>query len=133
MSATDILEACLARMETLGISPALPIAWPGIVFTPPGTGMWLEAKLFPNEPRDLAWDADGCALQRGFLQVMVGYRPGGGQVNASQVADAVIAHFPKATELGPVRVSKRPYQTPPLTEADKLYIAVTIPYSGITD
>lgn len=119
-------------METLGISPALPIAWPGIHFTPPATGMWLEAKLFPNEPRDLAWDADGCALQRGFLQVMVGYRPGGGQVNASQIADAVITHFSKATELGPVRVSKMPYQTPPLTEADKLYIPVTVPYRGIS-
>lgn len=119
-------------MGTLGISPELPIAWPGISFDPSDTGMWLEVSLFPNEPLDPVWDSDGCALQRGFLQVLVGYRPGLGQVRASEIADAVITHFGKGTALGPVIVKKKPWQSPPLTDPEKLYIPITIPYTGLT-
>lgn len=129
---TEILEACFGRMQTLGLSPALPIAWPGIHFTPPDSGMWLEVKLFPNEPLDPSWNNDACTLARGFFQVMVGYRPGTGQVAASRIADAVCAHFAKGTDLGPVRVLKKPWQSPELTDTDKIFIPVTIPYRGFT-
>lgn len=129
---TSILTACLQRLETLGISPELPIAWPGINFTQPDTGMWLEAKLFPNEPMNYSMDNDGCHAARGFFQVIVGYRPGVGQINPSLIADAVIAHFSKGTPLGPVRVVKSPWQSPEITEGSFLMIPVTIPYYGLT-
>lgn len=128
---TAILTACIQRLDELGISPALPIAWPGVNFNPPDEGMWLEAKLFPNEPTDPVWNADGCYNARGFFQVLVFYRPGVGQVQPSEIADLIIAHFPKASYLGPVRVLKTPWQSPSVTDGDKLFIPITIPYSGL--
>lgn len=132
MSTTDILEGCLERLQSIGLSPVIPIAWPGVNFTPPAEGMWLEAKLFPNEPMDPSWNNDSCTIARGFFQVIVGYRPGTGEIAASTIADAVIAHFAKGTELGPVRVIKKPWRSPAIEDGAKSLIPVTIPYRGFT-
>jgi hypothetical protein len=132
MTTTSVLSAFLTRLDTLAFSPEIPIAWPGVVYDPPSTGMWLEASLFPNEPRELSWDSDSCHDTRGFCQVSVFYRKGGGQVDASTTADAIIAHFPKGLALGPVRVQKRPWQSPAVPLDDRIFIPVTIRYQGIT-
>lgn len=92
--------------------------------------MWLEAKLFPNEPLDPFWNNGASMQARGFFQVMVGYRPGVGQIGPSEVADAICAHFSKGTALGPVRVRKSPWQSPEITDSDKSLIPITIPYMG---
>lgn len=132
--ATEILEACLARLADFADqSPPVLVAWPGIEFNPPSTGRWLEARLFPNEPRDLAWDDNSCHDMFGFFQVNVYYRPGTGQVTPSQLADDIIAYFPKGLVLGPVRVEKRGWQSPAVTDEDKLFIPVTIRWRGITE
>lgn len=134
---TAILTACLDRLLTLGLSPMPPIAWPGGSYNPPDQGMWLEVKLFPNEPVDPVWNSDGCYNAIGFFQVLVGFRPGaqaeasGRLIDASELADLVINHYSKGTFLGPVRVLKTPWQSPPVTESDKLFIPVTIPYRGL--
>jgi hypothetical protein len=120
----------MQRMETLPLS--LPIAFPDVTFSPPATGIWLEVRLFPNEPENLVWDDDGIYREQGFLQVLVCYRPGKGQVAASEVADSVIQHFPKGTELGGVSVSKKPWQSPNETDGARSFIPVTIRYLGIT-
>jgi len=108
-----------------------PIAWPGVPKDPPDSGMWLEARLFPNEPTDPVWDSDGCINARGFFQVLVFDRPGKGVFDASELADLIIANFPKSTYIGPVRVLKKPWQSPVVTDSDKFFIPVTISYSGL--
>lgn len=130
---TEILSACLAKLAAFDSSPAIPVAWPGIEFDSPSEGTWLEARLFPNEPRDLAWGDDSCHDMFGFFQINVYYRPGVGQVSPSQIADDLIAFFPKGLVLGPVRVRKRAWQSPAVTDEDKLFIPVTIPWRGITE
>jgi len=131
MATTDILSAFTTRLNTLAFSPELPIAWPGINFDPPSTGMWLEARFFPNEPGDLTWDVDGCLDTRGFCQVLVCYRPGTSQISASEIADAIIVHFPKSTTLDAVRVRKSPWQSPAVDTEGRSFIPVTVPYRGI--
>ena len=129
---TDILTAFLTRLESFNWTPALPVMWPGVKGDPPNTGQWLEASLFPGEPTNLAWNADSASEFIGFAQIMVGYRPGTGEVLPSQIADAIIAHFPKSLELGGVRIRKAPYRSPSFVEdGNKLFIPVTIPYRGI--
>lgn len=130
---TEIFNACLARLATFDYSPSLPILWPGIDGDPPSTGIWLDVKLFPNEPRDLAWDNDSCHETFGFFQIRVYYRPGVGQIEPSEIADSLIDYFPKGFELGPVRVRKRGWQSPAVDDDDKLYIPVTIQWRGITE
>lgn len=134
MSATDIMTAFFDRLNSFTyFSVSLPIIWPGLQSAPPQEGIWLETKFFPNEPVDRAWDNDACVEARGYFMVYVCFRqrPDAGQVEPSLVADAIIEHFPKGTELGPVRVRKQPWQSPAITpDASMSYIPVTVSYMG---
>lgn len=127
---TSILEACLTRLEAFSYSPAPQILWPNIQSTPPANGLWIEPGYFPNEPRDDTWDS-ACAEDRGFFQMLVGYRKGTGEIAASELADDLVAWFPKNTELGGVRVRKRPTRGPAYTDEDKAFIPITVYYIGL--
>jgi hypothetical protein len=133
---TDIVDDLLARLNTLSLSPPLPIAWPGVKMTPPSAGMWLEARFLPGEPVDLVWDDDAQKITTGSLLVSVYYRPGTltgqhSQIAASEVADAVIDLFPKGLGVGAVRISKAPWQGPAVDLDNKSYLPVVVPYRGI--
>lgn len=133
MSTTDILEAAFQKLKAFIHDPQPEILWPGIQENPPDAGMWLQPGFFPNEPGDIAWDDDACVDTRGFFQILIYFRPGQGLIDPSELADALIAFFPKGFELGPVRVRKRPWQSPAVTEdSSKLFIPVTVPYKGLT-
>ena len=133
MSTTAIIEAAFQLLETFSYLPQPPILYPGIQGEPPQTGMWLQPSVFPNEPDDIAWENDACVDTRGFFQILVYFRPGQGLIAPSELADALIAFFPKGSDLGPVRVRKRPWQSPAVTEdGSKLFIPVTVSYKGLT-
>ncbi len=128
---TDILTACLTRLQSFSYSPAPTILWPNVQSTPPATGLWLEPGYFPNEPIDDTWSQD-CAETRGFFQILVGYRKGTGEISASELADAVVAWFPKTTALDGVVVRKRPTRGPAYVDEDKCFIPITIYFIGMT-
>lgn len=134
MSATtDILRASLEKLLVFNYSPQPDIMWPGISSDPPQQGMWLKIDFFPNRPENIAWSNDACVDTRGFIQIMVYFRPGDGVVDPTVLADAICEFFPKGLELGPVRVRKRAYQKLAVKDdASKLYIPITIPYLGLT-
>lgn len=136
MSTTDTLTAFTTRLDALVLSPPLPVAWPGIPFEPPATGMWLEARHFPGEPVDLIWDNDTQQNSMGFFQVSVFWRPGtntgqNSQLAASEIADLVIAHFPKGLNIDAMKVRKGPWQSTAVNLPGKSFIPVTIPYRGL--
>ena len=129
-----ILEAGFAKVATLDFI-ASKISWPGVDFDEPGEGLWLEVNHFPNQPGDFNWDSDGQQLYLGFFQVGVYWTRSSdknpGYFAAVDQAELIIAHFTKATLLGGVRVSSRPYMSPMVTNGDTHSIPVTIPYRGI--
>ena len=129
MSQKAILEAFLTHMDTM--SNGAPIAWPGVNFTPPDSGFWMEARHFPNETENQSWEATSKNAYMGFCQVSVNTRPGSGIIALSGLAEDVIDHFPKGLELAGVRVRKRPHQSPPIEEGERIFIPVTIHYLGI--
>lgn len=133
MSTTDIREAAFEKLKTFSYSPQPEIMWPGIQEDPPEEGMWLQAIFSPNKPENIAWGNDSCVDTRGFFRVLVYYRPGQSEIDPSELADALIAFYPKGLDLGPVRVLQRPWQDSSVTQdASKLYIPVTIEYKGLT-
>lgn len=133
MSTTDILGAAFQKLALFVYSPQPEILWPGIQETPPQAGMWLQPGFFPNETDDIAWDDNSCVDTLGFIQILIYFRPGQGLIEPSELADTLIAYFPKGSDLGPVRIRKRAWQSPSVTEdASKLFIPVTIPYQGLT-
>jgi len=134
MTTTSIITAFFERLAAFDTSPEVPVMWPGVNHEPPSSGYWFEASAFPNEPTNLAWNDDGEIMARGFCQVLIGYRPGDGEIGASELADDLIAHFPKGLELGGVRVTKKPWRAPAVVEdGARLFIPVTIPYIGVTN
>lgn len=125
---TEILEAFNEALKAAALG--VPVGWSGVDFKPPPQGLWLETQLFPNEPQDPLF-AGGPIVARGFYQVLVGGRPNFGEVRMSELADLVIAAFPKASQVGPVYVSKTPWRSPLIREGAQLLIPVTIPYRAL--
>ena len=111
-------------------SPPLQVAYPGIPFTPPSAGPWLEASWMPNRSENYGISDDGPTLEQGMAQVMVCERPGQGLISTLDLDEQVIAAFNKGTMLGPVRVYVRPYAAAVLEEPERIAVPVTIPWRG---
>lgn len=125
----DILTGALSHMDSY--STSLPIAWPGVKFTPPQTGAWFEVRHFPGEPDHFGYGNTAKQDFRGFVQVSVFGRPGSGIVGLTEEAEGIVSHFAKGTLLGLVVVRVRPYVSPAIYEDSFIQIPVTIPYRGV--
>lgn len=130
---TEILDAGMLHMAAY--STSLPVSYPATPFKAPSgeEAMWLEIRYFPNVPRNLGWENDARQEYIGAFRISVYFRTQYGSFTATEEAEALIAHFAKGTELGPVRVSQRPYLAP-VVDSDNgaAFITVTIPYRGIS-
>ena len=106
-----------------------PIAWPGVNFTPPSSGAWLQVSLFENEPLQPGTANTAAVGLRGTLQISACGRPGTGFAALDTLADSVIAEFAKGTPvLSASRVIRTPYKLGDITADDKLMIPVRIEY-----
>ena len=125
---TQIASAFLTRLDATIGRP--PIAYTGFEFTPPSTGVWWRAKLFPNDSQDFLV-AGEAAIQIGFFQVQVFARPGIGELGLLRSAEDVIARFPKGLAIfNEVRVRKRPTVAPVIEEDSTVNMPITIGYRG---
>lgn len=124
----DIANAFKAVLATFAAAQGIPVAWPGVAFTPPQTGSWLEMAWFPNETMNLAFGA--VSQYRGFGQVSCCCRPGPGDGVVLALADAVIDAFPKGTQLGIARVERKPWASSELSAPDRIAVPVTVRYQG---
>ena len=129
MTNSDILNACNAILSAANLG--YPIAWPGVDFTPPAKGEWLEVAFFPNTGRQNGLGNDAQLTPEGMYQVTCYTRPGSGVGSLQTAADAVRATFPKGRIMtGSVRVTRTPYDIQFDQGSDRIAIAVTIPYLG---
>lgn len=125
-----VTDALLTRAGSLVLSPTLPVAYPGLVFTPPADGKYLRAEIFYNAPR---WQGTTSGrMDQGLLQITVVWPKGLATIQAIKVADAVKAHFAKGTELfsngRKVTVSEEPWTATPIIEDSRTLVPVTIPW-----
>lgn len=126
----DILTAFLDRLQAFATAKGLPVAYPGVHFTPPDAGMWLEAAWFPNETRNLVLGNDGSQL-RGFGQVSCCARPGSGILPVANLSGEVISHYAKGVLLGVATVEKKPWASSVLIGDERISVPVTVPYAGV--
>lgn len=131
MASPDLIaSALLARCATLAIgSPALPIAYPDVTFTPPADGKYVEVALFFNRP---AWEGVASGkMDQGLLQITVVWPRNGGVIKPMEAVAEVMAHFPKALTLtNGVTVSAEPYAASPIIEDNETRCPVTIPWTA---
>lgn len=131
--APAVYDAFAQRLSAFasGFSPPLQVAFPGVSFTPPDEGLWLEAAFFPNATQNYGLGEAGPFLHQGFVQATVCARPGGGILAPMEVAGAVGDFFRKGTVLGPVKVEQPPSLMTPVERPDRLLHPVSIPYRAL--
>jgi hypothetical protein len=126
---TQIQEAFNAALTAASFG--YPIGWPGVEFTPPGDGAWLEVAFFPNQGLDEGLPYNSSVTPMGLFQVSAATRPGSGVIGLEAVADSIRGAFPRGTVItSPVRVSRAPYNMQLIETDDKIFIPVSIPYAG---
>lgn len=130
MSTTSAYDAFGLLVADFAHSQGLPISLPGIGFSPPERGLWLEAAWVPNATQNYGLADDGPSLHRGLAQISVCGRPGAGIMPLTEVADAAIAAFGKGTTFGGMRVYRKPYQSAPIEQPERLMVPVTVMWQG---
>ena len=70
---TKVWRALSARLASLTWSPAVPVSWPNMPFTPPTNHIWLRVNEFPasTTPFDVK---GGTSDRTGLIQIDV-FRP----------------------------------------------------------
>lgn len=132
MTDDAVWDAFCTRLAAFagGYSPALQVIYQGVGGVPPETGIWLEARFFPNRTRNYGVGASEAISLIGFCQVTVCNRPGAGLNPSLDLVAAVIAYFDTATVLGPAYVNQPPYASSAIDESDRVMVPVTIPYAA---
>lgn len=125
----EIYVAAANILEDSALS--YPVSYPGVNFTPPPSGVWLEVEFFPNEGIDNGLRYADTVIPRGIFQVSCVNRPGAGLTDIHAAADQIRALYAKGTTLtGQVRVIRQPYDMELETMDDRLMVVVTVEYSG---
>jgi hypothetical protein len=128
-----ILMAC----DQILIDAALgyPIAFHGIPFTPPTSGVWLQVTYQPNEGIQQGIGNDADTIEQGIYQVMACRRIvdatiTGGVTPLQSALALVAAEYPKCKIItGLVRVQRTPYESSLFEEDDRMMIPLRIQYS----
>ncbi|MFE1598186.1 phage tail terminator-like protein [Methylobacterium sp. ID0610] len=125
-----ILDALLTALTGLALDPPLPLALPGIGYSPVTGKPYLAASYLPNTSRldGLAFDGDRTHI--GLFVVTVVWSAGGGLVKPLDVAARVRRAFAAGTRLegDPVTVciDESPEVGAPLDDGPWLRVPVTI-------
>lgn len=118
-------------------SPALTIALPNVVFTPPvasATAKWLRATFLPADTFSPGVSYASKNEHRGLLQVDVFYGFGGGEAAPRRIAGGLIAYFKRGTKVTKdgftAEVISAPYCAPMVKDIEGpwMMIPVRIPY-----
>jgi predicted secreted protein len=123
---SQITEALLQRLGALTLSPALQVAYPNVPFPAAGAtkpDTYLEANQLRADVQGIgisAWDEHA-----GIFQVDVVYKAQDGAIKPTQIADAVVAWFPRNLRLD---INETPSIAAPIPDAPYSRTPVSIRY-----
>lgn len=130
MTPEENIEAALfGRVVTLETTPALPVVWPNVAFTPPA-GSYLRFEHLPNRNERPFLGAADPSFRRGILQLTV-VTPlnQGPTVFATRLAGKVAQHFPAGLALYSEGIKVRITRAPDVTSAMKTDRSWDVPIS----
>lgn len=125
-----IYNALAWHLSQLVFSPAIPVAWPNIDFTPPSSGKWIRLHQIPAPTVPLSVDTGGANEYLGVTQISVFWPLNTGLVQPKEVAAQIIDHFSRGTRIERESVTveiTQAYCSAPIYE-DRVMIPVTIFY-----
>ena len=133
MSLDAIQIALSERIKTL--SPALPIAWPNVVYTPTVGSPFLRVNFLSGQTANPTMLGNGSLdLKRynGVMQVALFYPLNAGEGDPRRKADAVIALFPRGSTFShggvDVHIDFTPYASPAFQQDAWYVLPVSIYY-----
>lgn len=130
MSATAIHRALVATLKTLADGEDLSVAWENVPFTPESGEAWLRENFAPDRMAQTTLGSDGHNRLPGIYMIDVFTPVGRGWKDAENLAEAVLAAFPRGavltdTDTGvQVRV-ERSYRTAARQEPKWYHVPVT--------
>lgn len=123
----EIEEAFFASVAAA--FPSLPVSYPGVNFTPPDHGQWLEVTIFRSEPANQPL-GNTRGVDQGIMQITVCERPGRGMIPVRNAANAVIGAYPKGYTFASFhRIVNNPYMLSVIVEPTKIMLPVSMSYS----
>ncbi|PSJ60992.1 hypothetical protein C7I85_11935 [Mesorhizobium soli] len=137
---SSIEAALFARVNTLVLSPALPIAWPNFAFPgvdaqgreKPKPASYLRVMHMPNAAYRLCIGSGSPHQRQGLLQLDVFQPLNKGATAATELAETVAEHFPTDLKLrsGTVtlRVTKFPDIAQAFSDSTHWQVPVTVAY-----
>lgn len=131
-----ILSTLLDHLGTLVLSPALPIAQPGVQFPPAGQTLpknYLAVTFLPNKTERLTL-GDEPQLKNGMLQISVFWGAKEGLIKPLDVAGRIISHFNNARFVSSgvrIAIVGEPWSAPPIQTVDRTNTPVTIDYRAL--
>jgi hypothetical protein len=131
---TDAIIMDLLLGKLAALTPALPIAYPGVNFPPNGgtkPDSYLQATFVPNRTITRTVGS-GHQQHIGILQISVWWKAGAGITKPLDVADRIIKHFAKGTVLQgqgiKVKIGRKPYVASPLQDVGYVQVPVSVEY-----
>lgn len=129
----SIEAALFARVASLALSPAIPVAWPNVSFTPPTAG-YLRVTHVPNIARRLFLGSTDPHQRLGLLQVDAFTPLNKGASAATEIAGMVAEHFPADLKMTSgtvtVRVTKAPDVAQAIADDAFWFVPVTVSYEA---
>lgn len=132
---TNIAGALGTRLSQLVLSPAVPISWPNLDFTPQGA--YLRPTLLPARTESMGVSFRAPNDHAGVYQVDVFWPVRENYLNAIECASKIIDHFKKGTKMVrsgiSVWVDGPPWQSPHLQEPNWFHVPVNIPFRAFVE
>ncbi|WP_404927153.1 DUF4128 domain-containing protein [Mesorhizobium sp. ORM16] len=130
---TQIWLALKGRVQTLTLSPVLPIAWPNEDFVKPITG-YLRVTHVPNINRRLFIGSTDPHQRIGLLQIDVFAKKNQDASVAAEIAGRVAAWFPTDLQMTygsiSLRVTKAPDVAQPIADDTHWQTPVTVSFEA---
>lgn len=123
---SDILDAFCAHVATVAAGLGLPVSYPGVQFTPPANGGWVEVDAHWNGNTPYALAADGPSVELGFFRVLVNWRTGRGPMPAQDAAETIVSSIPKGSKFATARTDREPSISGMLVDPDRLILPITV-------
>lgn len=125
--------AFCAKIEAFALLHSVPVAYPGVSFTPPPSGLWLEVLAFWNGGDDLGMAARSNAYDQGFFRVLVCSGTGQGFGPVMDMAELLRAQFPIDTRFGGARTERTPTLSGPTIDTQRKvgFVGVTIRWRAV--
>lgn len=127
-----IHKALDKKLEQVAKLAGVPVAWENVPFTPPSSGVYLEADYLPADNEDFTIQGTA-TMRRGVYQVTIVYPIDSGSQAAEKLAAAIVEAFPNnlaiPTEQTPVYVNGEPSVFSGIRDGTAYRMPVSIAYA----